>query len=187
MGEILRLTRNANEMHAGTTGGVFKTSDGGGTWERASDGISDPSIVALALAPSNPQTLYAGTPSGVFKTTEAAGTWSPESVWLSNPNTAALSIDPADEQTLYVGTTTGVFKSTDAGDSWHALNDGLTMLDVRALVTDPRASASAVQISPHLPYRIVRPVAAPSAHDFGTGWHVACPALVYRTGGVGWK
>src|SRR3954454_10590541 len=42
-------------------GGIFKTLNGGQSWQPLFDDQSNPSIGDLALAPSNPSILYAGT------------------------------------------------------------------------------------------------------------------------------
>lgn len=51
-----------NTVYVGTAnGGIFRTTDGGGTWTAIFDGASSLAIGALALAPSSPTTLYVGT------------------------------------------------------------------------------------------------------------------------------
>ena len=57
-------------LYAGTYGGgVFKSTDSGGTWTAANRGLTNPNVKALAIDPSTPATLYAGT--------EVAGSSSP--------------------------------------------------------------------------------------------------------------
>src|SRR5262249_13678715 len=66
-------------LYAGTGGsGVFKSRDGGTTWQASNTGgLSDASVRALALDPTTPTTLYAGTEgSGVFKSTDGGTSWS---------------------------------------------------------------------------------------------------------------
>ena len=56
-------------LYAGTGGGVFKSTDGGGTWSAFNTGLTDLYVWALAIDPQTPTSLYAGTyRSGVFKT-----------------------------------------------------------------------------------------------------------------------
>ncbi len=68
-------------------GGVWKTTNGGVTWEPIFDGQPIGSIGALAIAPSDPNIIYAGTGeadlrsdltygNGVYKSTDGGKTWS---------------------------------------------------------------------------------------------------------------
>ena len=72
---------HSNVLYAGTLGGgVFKTIDGGGHWNHASDGINTgmsfgESIYSLAVDPHDPTIVYAGTAGGgVFRTIDGERT-----------------------------------------------------------------------------------------------------------------
>jgi photosystem II stability/assembly factor-like uncharacterized protein len=123
-------------LYAGTSGGgVFKSTDSGGTWAAANTGLTNLDVRALAINPTTPATLYAGTlGGGVFKSTDSGGTWAAANTGLTNLDVRALAINPTTPATLYAGTSGGgVFKSTDSGGTWAAAHTGLTNLDVRAL------------------------------------------------------
>src|SRR6185312_14007825 len=76
-----------NEYYMGTTGGgVFKTTDGGETWNPVTDKYFGGTIGAIAVAPSNPDIVYVGTGEydirgnvshgdGMFKSVDAGKTW----------------------------------------------------------------------------------------------------------------
>ena len=55
---------NPDELHAATfpssTGGVFRSQDGGTSWHNVNEGLSSISINTLALDPSNNNLIYAG-------------------------------------------------------------------------------------------------------------------------------
>ncbi len=53
-------------LYAGTSSGtgVFKSIDGGASWDATNVGLTSKSVFALALAPNNPSTVYAGTGAG---------------------------------------------------------------------------------------------------------------------------
>ena len=54
-------------LYAGTSGGVFKSTDGGANWSAVNTGLTATNIQALAIDPATPTTLYAGTwGGGVF-------------------------------------------------------------------------------------------------------------------------
>ena len=116
----------------GRRSGVFKSTDGGGSWNAVNTGLTSLTslldVRALALDPTTPTTLYAGTSfpfGGVFKTTNGGGSWSPVNTGLTTTNVRALALDPTTPTTLYAGTDDGVFKTTDGGGSWSAVNTGL--------------------------------------------------------------
>lgn len=126
--------------------GVFKSTNGGETWSEINAGLTNPSVLALVIDPTNPATLYAGTVAGffpgplggVFKSTNAGGNWSAINTGLTSTDVSALAIDRSNPATLYAGTSGGgVFKSSDGGGSWTAMNHGLTDTTVSALAIDP--------------------------------------------------
>jgi photosystem II stability/assembly factor-like uncharacterized protein len=65
------------------TGHVFRTSDGGQTWQDVSAGLPDLPVNTLLIDPdsavnSTPRVLYAGTDIGVYRVTlDGSGTWEP--------------------------------------------------------------------------------------------------------------
>ena len=103
-------------LYAGTYGGVFKSTDGGGNWSTVNTGLTATGVYALAIDPQTPATLYAGTDGGgVFKSTDGGANWSAVNTGLTNTYVYALAIDPQTPATLYAGTYGGVFKSTHGG------------------------------------------------------------------------
>ena len=53
---------NPATLYAGTSGGgVFKSTDGGGSWTVINTGLTSTDVRALAIDPANPATVYAGT------------------------------------------------------------------------------------------------------------------------------
>jgi len=67
-------------LFVATTQGVYKSTNGGDNWLRASQGLTVTHVTALALAPdyTESQTLFAGTAGGgVFKSQDGGGSWTP--------------------------------------------------------------------------------------------------------------
>ena len=80
-----------------TAGGVFKSTDGGTTWQRDKSGL----ITALAIDPAHPTTLYAATdPGGVFRSTDSGKSWHPFNAGLTDRNITALALN-ATGRTVY--------------------------------------------------------------------------------------
>jgi len=66
----------------GTTSGIFKSVNGGKTWDTVSNGLRGDNVRSLAIDPSNSQTLYAGSDpvsktnvGGIFKSVNGGESW----------------------------------------------------------------------------------------------------------------
>ncbi len=132
-------------------GGVFRSSNGGMTWQPARTGLGNQFSNVVEIDPSNPQTLYAGTGIGLFKSTNGAGSWSPVNQGLGSPAPfiGTVQVDPANSANVFLQAflpdqfglpvVPAVFASVDGGASWQRLNPpGLG--DVSVFQIDPRAS-----------------------------------------------
>jgi photosystem II stability/assembly factor-like uncharacterized protein len=118
-------------------GGVWRTTNGGVTWQSTSTGLGEETIGDLAVAPSDSNILWAGTGEknslrsqywgdGVYKSTNGGRAWTN----MGLGDTRAIGrvvIHPANPDIVYVaalghlwGTNSerGVFKTTDAGRTW---------------------------------------------------------------------
>ena len=106
-------------VYAGTTKGLFKTTDAGASWSRAEKGLTDTYISAILIDPSNPNVLYAGTRKGVHKTTDGGQTWGEANAGLATLNIRAMALSPTDPQTVFAGTNgSGLFRSRDSARTW---------------------------------------------------------------------
>ena len=71
---ILIDPANPAVIYAGGNG-IFKTTNGGTTWESVNSGLTNPHVRVLAMDPQEPATLYAGTNGGLFKTVNGGQLW----------------------------------------------------------------------------------------------------------------
>ena len=141
---------NTATIYAGSSaGGVFKSTNRGGSWTAINNGLTGASVNALVIDPSTPAILYAGTSSGnqgsIFKTVNGGASWIAINNGLTSTGVQVLAIDPSNPATLYAGSWgNGVYKSTDSGGTWAAANAGLgssAFIYVQALTVDPTAPA----------------------------------------------
>ena len=122
-------------------GRVFKSTNGGATWNEISSGLESGRINSLTIDGAT-GTLYAATSCGIFKTTDRGATWSainsglPPGINFGDAviGMKALVVDPFSPATLYALTAaggpignlgTGVYKTTNGGASWSPMNSGL--------------------------------------------------------------
>lgn len=110
---------NSNTAYAGTTKGLFRTTNRAEYWEQIGQGLSDQFISTLVLHPTNPSIMYVGGPAGVLKTLDGGKTWQAYNQGLATLNVRTLAISLRDPQLLFAGTNgSGLYRSTDGGATW---------------------------------------------------------------------
>ena len=185
---------------ATASGGVWKTTNSGVTWNALTDNQSTLFMGAIALAPSNSNVIYAGTgdanlgPSklafnrdniyygeGVLKSTDAGATWTLETGnnVFDRRTISKVVVDPTDPKTVYVAVgavaTNGLPGNTGI---WKSTDGGLNWTDTTAAISTTAAYLDLV-IDPANPQVLYAGVGAP-AGDPSNG--------VYKTtnGGASW-
>ena len=104
---------------AGQYTGLFRTRDGGATWQPIEEGLTDLWITALAIDPVAPSTIYAASYGKfVYKSTDGGDHW--VSLYRIDPQgmdgfATTMAIDPFSPSTLYVGMLHGVGSRPTAG------------------------------------------------------------------------
>jgi len=139
------------------SGGVWKTTDGGETWDPIFDKQSISSIGAIAVADSDPNVIYVGTGEacirgnisygdGVYKSLDAGKTWT--NVGLKDSrHIGAVIVHPSNPDVAFVAALghaygpnqeRGIFRTRDGGKTWEKVlyvNDRAGGIDV---VFDPQ-------------------------------------------------
>lgn len=113
-------TPNANVIFAGTAGqGIFRSSDGGQTWDPLNQGLGDLNVTSIA---GDAQTLYVGTPRALYRSTNGGTSWSETALTSSGSGVRALAANPQNRSIVYVSPRTGcgLFRSSDGGRTWQA-------------------------------------------------------------------
>jgi len=113
------------------TGGAWRTTDGGQSWENISEDIPYHAISSIIQSTSSPAILYIGTGEsfpgsmgttggGIYKSTDKGDSWT-QLVSTVNEDfryVNRLVIDPSDENIVLAATTAGIYKTIDGGNSW---------------------------------------------------------------------
>ena len=121
--------------------GVFKSTDGGLSWEERNEGLSSPSAKTIAIDPGTGTTAYLGTAGGgVFKTVNGAAAWTSSSSGLADTWVEAVAVDPSNGNVVFAGTSSALYRSLDAAASWSlvATAPGSTSIEAVAVAaSDP--------------------------------------------------
>jgi photosystem II stability/assembly factor-like uncharacterized protein len=97
-------------VYISTSGGAFKSTNGGGGWTPIQSGLDGVRVDVAAIDPVTTTTLYSASgTSGVFKSTDGGGTWSALNQGLTDVEVRSLAIDPRTPGTVYAATDSGVF------------------------------------------------------------------------------
>jgi photosystem II stability/assembly factor-like uncharacterized protein len=121
---------------ATAAGGVWKTSNGGMSWESVFDDQPVSSIGSVALAPGNPNVVFVGSGeanirgnvgegNGIYRSRDAGKNW--DHVWEAEGQIGTIVVSPTDDNVIFAaalgspfgaGPDRGIYRSTDGGDTW---------------------------------------------------------------------
>ena len=124
--------------------GIFKSTDGGKSWNKVLFRNDTTGAVDLSMDPSNPEVLYAGlwtayrkpwqlvsggSGSGILKTSDGGRSWKELTRAPGMPagiiGNVGVSVSPANPRRVYAlieADSGGVYRSDDGGDSWTRVN-----------------------------------------------------------------
>jgi photosystem II stability/assembly factor-like uncharacterized protein len=110
-------------------GGIYKTIDGGDTWEKLKGGLPEGIVgkIGVAVSPANPSRIWAlveAEEGGVFRSDNAGKTWTRvnqnrnlrQRAWYYT----RIFADPVDPDTVYA-LNTGFYKSIDGGKTFNSI------------------------------------------------------------------
>ena len=172
---VTGVPNQPNLFYFGSTGGgIWKTIDGGRSWENISDGFFGGSIGAITVSKSDPNVIYVGggektvrgnvsSGYGIWKSVDAGKTWT-EAGLKNSRHVPRIAVDPTNHDVVYAGVLgniykptqdRGVYKSTDGGKTWRKTlfaNENAGVVDLLIDPTNPRilyASTWRVQRTPY--------------------------------------
>jgi photosystem II stability/assembly factor-like uncharacterized protein len=121
-------------------GTVWKTANGGSTWQNVSDGLPGTMLRSIAIDPVNPNILYAGTEykngltMGLYKSDDGGQSW----VQVINNGHYYFDIDISKSDpniiSVIAGPQQGIYRSTDSGITWQFIPSSADLMNID---TDP--------------------------------------------------
>ena len=120
-----------NNAYSGAASGLFKSTDGGATWQpltrglpSAADGLSR---IGIGIAPSDPKRIYAWVTakvSSLYRSDDAGASWTQMNtearVWGRGDDFANVRVDPANPDVVYAANTS-TYRSSDGGRTFTAI------------------------------------------------------------------
>lgn len=127
--------------------GVYRTTDGGGSWDRILYVNQDTGCGDLVMSPDEPNTLYAGMwqvqrypdffesggpGSDLYRSVDGGDSWQVLENGLPQSDKGRISVDVARSNPDWVyavveSDKTALYRSEDRGDSWQRLDDSMTV------------------------------------------------------------
>jgi photosystem II stability/assembly factor-like uncharacterized protein len=191
------VENNPSTFYVGAaTGGVWKTTNSGITWEPIFDDAGSPSIGDIAIAPSDPNVIWVGTGEpnnrqssswgdGIYRSLDGGKTWQNQGL-RDSKHIGRVMIDPRDPNVVYVAALghlwgpnkeRGVYKTTDGGRTW-----------AQSLFVNEDTGATDIAIDPQSPWTLYAAMYQRRRTPFG--FNGGGPGSgIYKTvdGGATWK
>jgi photosystem II stability/assembly factor-like uncharacterized protein len=131
-----------------TERGIFRSQDGGSTWEKVLYKDENTGGSDIAIDPKDPQIIYA-------------------SMWDAR-------LGPWEDKNSYEGTHGGLFKSTDGGSTWKQLTDGLpkdlVQINVAIAASDPNRVYATLSTKEEGAYASSKGLGVYRSDDAGMTW-----------------
>lgn len=169
---------DANTYYVGAAaGGVWKTTNGGNSWEAVFREQGTASIGAVALSPSNPNVVWVGSGEGnprnditnghgVWRSTDAGRSWGHVGLDAVG-QISKMAVDPTNPDVAFVAALgklwvpnveRGIFKTTDGGKSWRKVlfvNDTTGAVDIAMAPGNPKVLFAGMWSVRRFPWELV--------------------------------
>ncbi|HWG19576.1 MAG TPA: hypothetical protein VG225_03535 [Terracidiphilus sp.] len=141
---VRSLTQSSSDprvLVAGTLQGVFRSEDGGGSWNLISPpgSMEIHEVESVAVDPRNPDIVYAGTWHLPWKTTDGGEHWrNIKQGVIDDSDVFSILIDPDHPKVVYMSACSGIYKSENGGAQFHKIQGiPATARRTRVLLQDP--------------------------------------------------
>lgn len=134
-GAVLALRWYDGALYAATTNGLFRTLDGGTTWQGLLVVPAERRVQSAAFGESAPLTIALATAAGLLLSVDGGATWREPLPVEQRVPLYGVGLGPGGH--VYVATEGAVLSSADGGVTWRTARDGLPPQPFVAFSPDP--------------------------------------------------
>jgi photosystem II stability/assembly factor-like uncharacterized protein len=176
-----------------STGGVYRTDDGGETWRTSHTGVRaqflpdkypefGQCVHKIVRHPARPERIFLQNHWGLYRTDDAGDSWKDIANGVPSDFGFAMEVDPHDPETVYIVPLDSdefrcsaegalrVYRTRNGGESWEPLTNGLPQ--EKAYETVLRDALVADPLSPTGLYFGTRSGKIYGSSDAGENWHL---------------
>ncbi|MGD0296203.1 MAG: hypothetical protein ABSE86_03750 [Bryobacteraceae bacterium] len=151
-------------LFAGTQSGLFRSSDGGASWERMmAGGITGVPVLAIYAPARGASRLAVRTAGGLFISEDAGRNWRPAPLPGNDYYVYDLALPADRNDPILAATSRGLLQSMDGGANWKLVREGVPAATVNSVRFHPARNHEAFLIQYGKVYR---------SFDSGTSWQV---------------
>ncbi len=121
--------------------GVFKSFDGGYTWQQKNSGMGNTTVNRMLIHPDYPDILFAATTNGIYKSIDAGESW----ILKTGGNINSMEFKPFNSDVLFAISSSILVKSENGGETWDRHSGDLKSWS-RAIVKTTPANSDYVYI-----------------------------------------
>lgn len=126
----LAMDADGRSLFLGAHTGLFRSEDGGRSWQRVALPSRHPHLDVMAVTPQpeDSKAVYVAThEAGLFKSADGGTMWREANAGLGGLDVHGLAIDPREPQKLHAAVRDkgeGIYRTTDGGGKWVRVDDG---------------------------------------------------------------